>query len=237
MRRWHQLRPSGVSSGTAANLRRDGRLTQLPLVHKGTVLSGNHRVRAAIEAGLAEIEWQELVGDYPPERLLAIQLSHNALSGDDDPSVLEYLYSELPHAEKLYSGISDEMFKADKFDIAALGLGPTHYEEITVTFLPEERAELDGALKRFEAAGKKRETYAARYSDFDRIFDALVKVKAKKQTWNTGLALAVMADLALERLAQLEAEEAVAEASSRARGDGSASEVQAGPAVETQGQP
>jgi ParB-like chromosome segregation protein Spo0J len=46
------------------NIRRDGVLTQLPLVYRGRILSGNHRVRAAIEAGLTEIEWQDLLGEH-----------------------------------------------------------------------------------------------------------------------------------------------------------------------------
>ena len=44
----------------------------------------------------------------------------------------------------------------------------------------------------------------ARYEDFEKVFEAAVTVKARKKIHNSAIALRVMAELALERLAQLE---------------------------------
>lgn len=70
------------------NLKRDGVLTSSPLIYKNTVRSGNHRVAAAIKAGIAEADCIELLGDVSEERVIGIQLAHNAINGQDDPNIL-----------------------------------------------------------------------------------------------------------------------------------------------------
>lgn len=188
------------------NIRRDGRLTQLPLVYKGTILSGNHRVRASIDAGLATIEIQELLGEHTEERLLAIQLSHNAISGEDDPSMLKALYEELPFDEKLYSGVTDDMFQADKLDLASLSAGTTNYQEIVISFLPSTAEDFLAYLKRIEK-DSKRIHLVAPMEAFDDLFDTIIAVKNKQNVVNTGLALRAMIELAVDRLLQLVEEE------------------------------
>lgn len=76
-----------------ANVKRDGCLTQLPFVckdpveRKWLVLSGNHRVQAAIDAGLEEIEVQATKDKLTKDEMIAIQLSHNAIS---DKTIWQY---------------------------------------------------------------------------------------------------------------------------------------------------
>ena len=67
-----------ASKSFVANLKTYGVLTSTPLVHRGRVLSGNHCVEAAIEAGIVGAEIIEIVSELD-ERALAIELSHNAL--------------------------------------------------------------------------------------------------------------------------------------------------------------
>lgn len=186
-----------------ANIKRDGCLTQLPLVHKGVVLSGNHRVKASIEAGLESIEIQELLGDYTEDRLLAIQLSHNAISGEDDPNTLKDLYEELPYIEKLYSGITDDMFEAEPLDLSSLGAGATQYQEIVLTFLPEDADKIAAFVKRIEK-DNRRWHFVADLTMFDDLFDTIIAVKRKQNVYNTALALRAMMELALDRLLQLD---------------------------------
>ena len=93
------------------NLRRDGCLTSLPLVimdgGRLKVLSGNHRTKASIAAGLATIQVMKIVGELPAERQVAIQLAQNALVGQDDPNLLRELYESLDVLEQRYTGITD----------------------------------------------------------------------------------------------------------------------------------
>ena len=81
------------------NVRRDGVLTSLPFcVREGEglrVLSGNHRVLAAIEAGLVEVDVLVSLTPLSIARQRAIQLSHNSLTGEDDPVTLRELFGEI----------------------------------------------------------------------------------------------------------------------------------------------
>ena len=74
---------------------------------KFKVISGNHRVKSAIKAGLDKI--LVLFGteeDFDEQRQLALQLSHNAISGQDDISILQELYASLKDLGlKAYTGI------------------------------------------------------------------------------------------------------------------------------------
>ena len=105
------------------NLKVDGVLTSAPLVYKGRVLSGNHRVEAAIAAGIIEADVLEITSEIDEERQLAIQLSHNAINGKDDPGRLAKLYSRLDLTWKRFSGLTDGVFESMKeLDIKALAI-------------------------------------------------------------------------------------------------------------------
>src|ERR1019366_7732799 len=95
-----------------ANIRRDGCLTSFPLVNRQgedlTVASGSHRVAAAMKAGLIEHDVIEITSPLTREQFVALQLSHNAIVGEDDPNVLRALYDELGFEWKEYSGLTDD---------------------------------------------------------------------------------------------------------------------------------
>jgi hypothetical protein len=190
------------------NLRRDGVLTSLPLVHEQLVLSGNHRVLAAIKAGIEEADIIEIVGTLAEARKLALQLSHNAIAGQDDPSILALLYSDLDLDWKTYSGVNDDVLKGmEELNLASLSAGATTYQDMLITFLPEEATAFLELVKQIEAKGKRAVRLLASLSDFDRFFETTVAVKEKLNIQNTATAVRVMATLAVERLAQLEANE------------------------------
>lgn len=192
------------------NIKRDGVLTSVPLVHREgehlVVLSGNHRVEAAIAAGLQEVTVMEVLSDLTPEHRVALQLSHNSLTGQDDPSILFELYDSLSLDEKLFSGLTDDQFKIEELDVTGLSIGNPSYEEISLMFLPAEAEAFKQLVQRIEKRSKKPYTLTAVYGEFDRIFDAIVRVKEKLNIYNTALAFSMMASLAIERLDQLEAQ-------------------------------
>jgi len=85
------------------NLERDGAATSTPFVWRRhddetqqvivedhdernayLVLSGNHRVKAAVGAGLQSIHVMFTDQYLPPDRRRAIQLSHNSIVGSED---------------------------------------------------------------------------------------------------------------------------------------------------------
>ena len=73
---------------------------------------------------------------------------------------------------------------------------------------PEDAAVVEAALQRIEKAARRRAAYVAAYRDFDQFFDTVVRVKTKFQSFNSAITFGLLVDLAIERLEQLEAEEA-----------------------------
>ena len=196
------------------NIRRDGALTSLPLVYdiagddedKLLVLSGNHRVDAAEAAGLVELEVIEIMTRIDDDRRRAIALSHNAIAGQDDPNLLRAFYDSLSLALKEYSGLTEDSFKAAKLDLAALTIRPPEFEQLLLDFLPESKEIFLAALKRIGGGKRPPMVLAARFEDFDLFFDAVMKTKKQANVHNAAMALRIMAELACERLDQLDAE-------------------------------
>ena len=95
------------------NLKSDKTLSSAPLCTvqdgKYKVLSGNHRVKAAIEAGIEKIVILYLPKPVSKEKQIAIQLSHNAIVGQDNLSTLARLYRSISDIDlKKYSGLDDK---------------------------------------------------------------------------------------------------------------------------------
>lgn len=193
------------------NIKKDGKLTSVPLVCKDgsefVVLSGNHRVAAAVKAKLTEIDVMLIIEDLPPKRRRALQLSHNSVAGQDDQNVLRELYDELDSVYlKEYSGVNENDFGFDEVDIASLLSLRIEYKELIFFFLPEKMEKLDVFLKRLK---DKSSTFyhCAKYDSFNKFFDVLIKTKKIKQIFNNAIALDIMVTLAEQRLLQVEHEE------------------------------
>lgn len=185
------------------NVRRDGVLSQSPFVirkpdGRGVVLSGNHRVKAAIEAGLDEVIWLETTDDLTHEQEVAIQLSHNAISGQDDPAVLAQLYSSLDDLDwRAYSGLDDKTLEllAD-VDVSKLAEANLDYQMLNITFLP---ADMERAVHGFdEAAGLASaadEKWLARYEDHFRILAAIATSGKARDVRNQAASLSFVLDI------------------------------------------
>ncbi len=185
------------------NIKADGVLTSAPTVYKGEVLSGNHRVLAAIDAGIEEADVLEIVSPLTDDQKVAIQLSHNAIVGQDDPNILYELYSGLDFGYKSYSGLDDDLFgDLRELDVASLAVAVPDHQELVFLFLPEQEEVFVEHLEAIDKSKKTNRTMLAHYDDFGRIFDAIVAVKEKHNIHNAAAALRVMADLAIERLDQ-----------------------------------
>lgn len=96
------------------NIKADKRLSSVPLCRpikdgRLEVLSGNHRVKASVEAGLEKILVIVLLENLDESRRIAIQLSHNALVGQDDQNILAELWAKIDDINtRLYAGLSSD---------------------------------------------------------------------------------------------------------------------------------
>ena len=202
----------------SGNIKKDGASTSAVLIYpdieinKLVVLSGNHRVEAAKLAGQSVVPVMVIQNYLTPERRVSIQLSHNAITGQDDPNILGRLYESLSLQYKAYSGLTDDSFNVlEKLDIDSLSLCTPKYEEITLLFLPSEKEVFQKAVEIIDKSKATKTIHLAHYEEFGRLFDALVLVKERNNVFNSAVALRDLVDLALERLEQLKAEPTHAE--------------------------
>lgn len=161
------------------NVRRDGKLTSVPFCCKEggdyLCLSGNHRTRAAIEAGLSEIVC--LVTDDPltEQQKIAIQLSHNAISGQDDPATLKSLYEKILDTDlKKYSGLDDKTLELlDKFDAFSISEANLKFQVLTMVFLPDDLVAAERIIgEALERSKTADEIWLARFAEYDKWLDA-----------------------------------------------------------------
>jgi len=194
------------------NVKIDGALTEIVLCCQNAdgsleILSGHHRQEAAIAADQFLIWVMVITTLLDEERKNAIQLSHNSIAGQDNPSILAQVYESLGLEAKKFSGLTDEILKGlEKIQVSALTAANVNYERLNINFLPEDLEEFDRCVKQIKERKQVALVYAARYADFDSIFNTVVEVKHKLGIVNSALALASMAELANERLDLLEAE-------------------------------
>lgn len=193
------------------NIERDGVLLGTVLIHekdgKQIVLSGNHRVKASIAAGLKEISAIRILSEINDARAIAIQLSQNAIVGEDDKNVLQELYESLDVLEQQYSGITDtDLGILDDPDFDRLRIGPPKYEEVLLAFLPEDREEFQIELDALTKRTRAKRVYLTRFAEYEAFFETMMRTKDVRDVTNDAVTLSVMVQLAKERLDQIEAE-------------------------------
>lgn len=192
------------------NIKIDGRLTGAVTCYQVNpddpieILSGHHRVEAAIEAGVAEIDAIVITTYLDPERKTAIQLSHNAITGQDDLAILGEMYLGLDLAAKKFSGLDDDAISSfDKVDLSGISAGSIKYQAVTFHFLPEDTAQVEAHLDNIAKAKSVRH-HAAHIETFDTFFETIVRTKRVMNVQNSATAMAVLVKLATERLNQIE---------------------------------
>lgn len=147
--------PSAMYRQLVDNIKRDGNLASLPFCWRKAdgvfvVLSGNHRVDAARDAGISSILVLYTDAQLSKSQAVSIQLSHNALAGADVPTVLLELWQEIDSLQdKSYAGLDeallDNLAKASVVRIDRAGL---EFEEMSLLFLSSEIERIKETLKR-----------------------------------------------------------------------------------------
>lgn len=186
-----------------SNIKEDGVLQQWPFVwhdHDSgvrRVLSGNHRVRASIDAGLEVIDWTECDEPLPKDKQVAIQLSHNSIAGEDDPSVLKRLYESIEDVdERLYAGLDDETLGLlATIGTESLGEANLDFATVLLVFLPHELERATEALADAKKMSSAREWWLAKAGQHERVLDAIENAQAAYKVGNVATALDVVLDV------------------------------------------
>ena len=185
------------------NIRQDGFLSQIPFGIKQEngkyqIISGNHRVKAAIRAKQKRVLILfGIESDFDKNKRLAVQLSHNAIVGDDDKDILKGLYLDIDDILcKEYTGLIDEIISkyepTNLFDISIQEI-PLH--ELRFTFCLTDREYVQKVLDHLEIIGDTPETNAVVIGDIDRFVDAVSLVKKQAKVKDRSLALLRMCQI------------------------------------------
>lgn len=195
------------------NIKADGQLRSVPLGiwrdGRCHILSGNHRVAAAQQAGLAEIPILVTLAELTDAEARAVQLSHNAIVGEDDDVVLRALYDELGDvALKEYSGIDEKMFEKVASATNPLATVGLNCRAITLIFLDHQANEFEAALERFAKEELAETVILADARTYEPFLDAMSKIRSECNIKNRATAVSVMVRLALMQLKQENSENA-----------------------------
>lgn len=194
------------------NVRRDGCLTSVPLIYGGgiypegeeLIVSGNHRCNAAVDVGLPEVDAMLIDTPLTEQQLIALQLSHNAIAGHDDPATLRQLYERLDEVDwRTYSGLDDNQLELlAKVDMEGLAEANLDFLTVQVVFLPPE---LDAARKALEGArAGADQTWLAARADYDATLDALASAHQSHRVGNIATALAIVLAVFEQHLTDLQ---------------------------------
>lgn len=182
------------------NIKADGRLTSVPFCWKTPegkweVLSGNHRVSAAADAGLEEIDVMVTEEPLTEQQRIAIQLSHNSIAGQDDPAILKALYEKIDVLDlKIYSGLDDKTLEL-LADVKPFSLKEANleFQSITVVFLPDELEKAKTVLDEVrKILPKTQEKWMARFSAYDKWLDSVETAGDSHGVKNTATAIDVI---------------------------------------------
>ncbi len=185
----------------AENIAEDGGLTSIPLVAKMEngkyeILSGNHRIKAAKQSGQENILVLSIDQVLPREKKIAIQLSHNALEGKDDPQILKSLYDELVMLDmKKYSGVDEAVFaELENLKTATMTGDALRFKAVTLMFLPSEIEYIKETFDRIKERIGSDEAWLMHEKDYDRYLDAMEITKSAFDVKNTALAFTIILD-------------------------------------------
>jgi hypothetical protein len=195
------------------NIAKDRNLSSLPFCWKredgGYVcLSGNHRVEAAKHAGVERIMILYTDAKLSEAERVAIQLSHNALVGQDNPAILLDLWNRLPQMEfKLYSGLDEKIVGSlEPVKVLPPGEEQLRLESMILLFAPVERERVKDLVQDIQRAGQGTRFVAA-LEQFDAFFELLLDFKETANVLNSATAFQMMIEIVREWIAQKKQED------------------------------
>ncbi|WP_346275007.1 ParB N-terminal domain-containing protein [Leptospira santarosai] len=185
------------------NVKKDGFLSQLPfgvkIEEKFKVISGNHRVTAAIKAKLEAILIL-YVEDIDTERELAIQLSHNSIAGQDDLGILKSLYLQIKELDwKEYSGIDEQALLNYQIpDLVPISESDIKLNEVRLFYGDLDLKQIDQTLELLEKKliDEKRDRVV--FGEFERFVEVMTEVKRRLNVKNHSVAFLKMIEICEE---------------------------------------
>ena len=192
-----------------SNLQRDGVLTSVPLVRRDgdgyRILSGHHRIAAALEAGITESECMVLDQDVSRQQELAVVMSHNSINGQDDPATLKAMYEQIEDTEWMdYSGLDVRTLELlDEVSTEGLSEANLSFSTINLVFLPHEKEAAEEALFEAKKQVGSGDKWLAGIAQYEPTLNALETVKSSYAIGNIATALGIVLAVFENNLTQL----------------------------------
>lgn len=165
-----------------SNIAKDGFLSQLPFGMKRSdgkylILSGNHRLKAAIKAQL-EFILILYIDEVDKDTQIAYQLSHNALVGRDDIQMLKDIYAEIESIEaKEFTGLNGMQFvEVEKLQVSSINDGDIELTEVKFLFIENRKNDVKAVLSELEQQ-KIDKDCAIVVGSFDAFVKTMTEVK------------------------------------------------------------
>lgn len=223
-----QSMPKAMFDQLVSNIRESGAPEGTPLLARtergSEIVSGHHRVRAARAAGITHMLFFEYE-NLSRSRIRSKQLAHNSIAGKSDPELVKRIWMEITDVQARFEAFIDpkliETFDPIKFvpiDVSFDAVGKT----IVFAFLSTQKKDIDAFLERYALTKGVDTVLIAERATFEPWIAALKRIQSELDVVVAPSAIAMMARLAMERLDQIVAEKASADANEAA---GSAGEV------------
>jgi ParB-like chromosome segregation protein Spo0J len=195
------------------NVRQRGQLESLPYCARPPgastieIISGHHRVRAARSAGLRTIPVLLDEAQMTRSQKVAKQIAHNALVGQSDREVLAMLVAMIDDADDLLAtGLEEsELPPLPDADDVAVGLPAAAFDwrVVTLSFLPHQLERLEELVEAID--GQSQFVGVVPVELFERFVVAVQRYGFSQNVRAMGTTVAMLTELALEKLAEEEA--------------------------------
>jgi hypothetical protein len=203
------------------NIRRRGALESTPFVSGAPIedgqpmtppeiVSGHHRIRAARAAGLIRVDLLVDRSGLSRSAIVAKQLAHNALVGEEDESLQRRLLEMIDSADDLLeTGLDEDLIQRLQSPPDDVRLFAPHadfqWQTISLVFLPHQLEEFKQLL---DAVNGRQDLLGAVPDEQFRPFLQAASAYARfKDVRNAGTVVALLTRTALEQLSQAVAKE------------------------------
>lgn len=188
------IKKSGLSSMIACYRREeDG---------KYVIISGNHRYKACVQIGYSKInilyaEESELTKD----EIIALQLSHNTLHGEDDKGILKRLFDEISNIDyKEFAHISVDDIKVEEDMFSASIVPVSEHYKVSLVLYRKDIDLLDELLEIVEEEKKTSDMVILADGDSNEgdFLEAISKAKKQFKIKSTSVAFSKILEMAKE---------------------------------------
>ncbi len=193
------------------NIQNDKKLSSVPLCYrlddgKYEIISGNHRVRASIDAGLEKILVLVITEELSKSKRIAMQLSHNALVGEDDESILASLWEQIDSInDKLYAGLDSNSIKelADDIEFVNFSTPQVSTHLVSFAFSDGETERLSQIIDDLENTVKKSTAvFMGMKEQYEPFMKIIADIKHAEKIKDSSLALVKIISIVEEYLAE-----------------------------------